>query len=327
MKSHLKIIDRILDKIGESRSICIAGHVRPDGDCVGSEVALALALRKQGKKVVCWNEDAMPQKYAFLDPEKLLQKPNGARAFDLVIMVDCAAFDRMGSVARAVARRKCLINIDHHQSNTRYGDLNWISAREASTGELIFRLLQAAGWPITPAIADCLFTAVSTDTGSFQYPTTKPVTYHTAAELVRLGANLETICHEVYQSYSLSRIRLLKHVYDHFHLAHHNQLAWLWLKKKDFARTGADRSDTEGLIDHIRAIEPVVVACVFEEVGKDLTRVSLRSKSPRINVNEILTPFGGGGHAAAAGARIPGQALSVQRRVLGAVKKALDAAR
>jgi phosphoesterase RecJ-like protein len=268
----------------------------------------------------------MPQKYAFLDPTKILQKPGRAQSFDLVIAVDCASFDRLGSLGTAVAKRKFLINIDHHQSNTRYGDLNWISAREASTGELIFRLLQAANWPITPAIADCLFTAVSTDTGSFQYPTTQPVTYHTAGELVKLGANLETICHEVYQSFSLSRVRLLKHVYSHFHLTHNDQIAWLWLKKKDFARTGADRSDTEGLIDHIRAIEPVVVACVFEEVDTNLVRVSLRSKSPRINVNVILAQFGGGGHAAAAGARIAAKPLSAQRRVIGAIKKALDAA-
>jgi phosphoesterase RecJ-like protein len=227
-------------------------------------------------------------------------------------------------VGPAVAQRKYLINIDHHQSNTRYGDLNWISAREASTGELIFRLLQAARWPITPAIADCLFTAVSTDTGSFQYPTTKPVTFHTGGELVRLGANLETICQEVYQSFSLSRVRLLKHLYSHFHLTHNNQIAWLWLKKRDFARTGAESSDSEGLIDHIRAIEPVVVACIFEEAEEGVVRVSLRSKSPRINVNEILSQFGGGGHPAAAGARIAGQPLGVQRRVIGAIKKALN---
>lgn len=326
MKSHLKIIDRILEKIAESQSVCIVGHVRPDGDCVGSELGLALALLKLGKEVTVWNEDAVPQKYAFLDPDKLFRRPAAKREFDLVIAVDCASFDRLGAVGPALARRKCLINIDHHLSNTRYGDLNWISAREASTGELIFRLLQAAGWPITPPIADCLFTAVSTDTGSFQYSTTKPVTYHTAGELVRLGANLETICHEVYQSYSLSRMRLLKHVYSHFRLTHKDQIAWFWLKKADFARTGADRSDTEGLIDHIRAIEPVVVACVFEEIETDLIRISLRSKSPKINVSQILGQFGGGGHAAAAGARIAGKPLSVQRRVIGAVKKALDAA-
>src|SRR5262249_21145625 len=138
--------------------------------------------------------------------------------------------------------------------------------REPSTDELIFRLLKAAKWPITRPIADCLFTAVSTDTGSFQYPTTTPDTYHVAGELVRREANLAKICDEVYQSYPLSRARLLRHIYSHFKLTHQNQIAYFWLKKSDFAQTGADSSDTEGLIDHIRAIAPVVVACVFEEV-------------------------------------------------------------
>jgi phosphoesterase RecJ-like protein len=326
MKSHPKILDRILEIIGQSHSICVAGHVRPDGDCIGSQLGLTLALRKQGKEVACWNEDPVPQKYAFLDPDHLWEKPGGDRAFDLLICTDCASFERLGAAAPAAAKHKRLINIDHHQSNTRYGEVNWISAREASTGELIFRLLRAAAWPITPAIADCLFTAVSTDTGSFQYSTTRPVTYHTAGELVKLGAHVETICHEVYQSFSLSRVRLLQHVYNHFHLAHNNQIAYLWLRKRDFARTGADRSDTEGLIDHIRAIEPVVVAIVFEEIEPELTRISLRSKSPGVDVNQIASQFGGGGHLAAAGARIPGRPLSVQRRVVAAVRKALDAA-
>jgi phosphoesterase RecJ-like protein len=326
MKSHPKVVDRILDKVRESQTICVGGHVRPDGDCIGSQLALSLALRKLGKEVFCWNEDPIPHKYAFLNGDHSLQRPKGEREFDLVVALDCASFERLGAIGPAIAKRKLLINIDHHPSNTRYGDLNWISAREASTGELVFRLIKAAGWPITAAIADALFTAVSTDTGSFQYPTTKPVTYHTAGELVKLGANLDTICREVYQSYSLSRIRLLKHVYNHFHLTHRDQIAYFWLKKKDFARTGAERSDTEGLIDHIRAIEPVVVACVFEEIEPELTRISLRSKSQAVNVDQIAAQFGGGGHHAAAGARIAGKPLSVQRRVIGAIKKALNSA-
>jgi phosphoesterase RecJ-like protein len=326
MKPRLQIIDRILEAIDASQSICVAGHVRPDGDCIGSQLGLTLALRKLGKDVHCWNEDTVPRKYAFLDPDHLLQKPKAGRAFDLVIANDCASFDRLGAVGPGVAGRKLLVNIDHHPSNTRYGDVNWISAREASTGELIFRLLRAARWPITPQIADCLFTAVSTDTGSFQYPSTKPLTFHTGGELVKLGANLETICHEVYQSFSLSRVRLLKHLYNHFRLTHNNQIAYLWLKQVDFARSGADRTDTEGLIDHIRAIEPVVVTCIFEEVEPELTRVSLRSKSPRIDVNQIAAQFGGGGHVAAAGARIAGKPLSIQRRLIAALRKALDSA-
>ncbi|MGA2542964.1 MAG: DHH family phosphoesterase [Verrucomicrobiota bacterium] len=325
MKSHPKIIDRILEKVRESQTICVGGHIRPDGDCIGSQLALTLALRRQGKEVACWNEDPLPQKYAFLDPGHVVQKPRGSPEFDLVIALDCASFERLGSVGPAVEHRKQLINIDHHQSNTRYGDLNWISDREASTGELVFRILRLAGWPITPAMADCLFTAVSTDTGSFQYSTTKPVTYHTAGDLVKLGANLETVCHEVYQSFPLSRVRLLKHLYDHFHLTDHDRIAYLWLRHRDFARTGADRNDTEGLIDHLRAFEPVVVACIFEEMEPELTRLSLRSKSDAVNVNDIAAQFGGGGHRAAAGARVAGKPLSVQRRVVAAIKKALAA--
>ena len=227
-------------------------------------------------------------------------------------------------MAPCLEKRKLFINIDHHESNTRYADINWVSAREASTGELIFKLLKVAKWPITKPIADCLFTAVSTDTGSFQYATTRPGTYNVAGELVRKGANLAKICDEVYQSYPLSRVRLLRHVYSNYRLTHQNKVAWFWLKKKDFARTGAESSDSEGLIDHIRAIEPVVVACVFEEIEPELTRISLRSKSDRVNVNEIASEFGGGGHSAAAGARIPGKPMAVQRRVISAIKRALN---
>jgi phosphoesterase RecJ-like protein len=327
MKSHPKIIDRIIEKIRQSQTICVVGHIRPDGDCIGSQLAFALALRKQGKDVVCWNQDPVPQKYAFLDPNHVVQQPNGDAKFDLVIALDCASFERLGSLGPALEHRQYLINIDHHQSNTRYGDLNWISDREASTGELVFRILRVAAWPITAPMADCLFTAVSTDTGSFQYSTTKPVTYHTAGELVKLGADLGTVSHEVYQSFPLSRVRLLKHLYNHFHLTDNDRIAYLWLRNRDFARSGADRNDTEGLIDHIRAFEPVVVACVFEEVEPELTRISLRSKSDAVNVNDIAALFGGGGHRAAAGARVAGTPMSVQRRVISAIKKALAAAR
>jgi phosphoesterase RecJ-like protein len=324
MKPHPKIIDRIIEGIRDSQTFCVVGHIRPDGDCVGSQLGLTLALQNEGKKVTCWNEDPVPQKYEFLDGGRLFQKPRRGMKFDCVIATDAASFERLGRVAPSVGNRKLFINIDHHESNTRYADLNWVSAREASTGELIFRLMKIAKWPITRQIADCLFTAVSTDTGSFQYSSTRPGTYHVAGELVRRGANLAKICDEVYQSYPLSRARLLRHVYSHFRLTHQNRIAYFWLKKADFARTGADSSDSEGLIDHIRAIAPVVVACVFEEIEPELTRISLRSKNENVNVNEIAAQFGGGGHPAAAGARIPGKPMSVQRKVIGAIKRVLN---
>ena len=260
-------------------------------------------------------------------PTACFKSRSAGQKFDCVIATDCASFERLGTVGACLANRKVFINIDHHESNTRYADVNWVSPREPSTGELILRLLKAARWPITKPIADNLFTAISTDTGSFQYPSTRPGTFHAGAELVTRGANLAKICDEVYQSYPLSRARLLKHIYSRFRLTHHDQIAWFWLKKADFARAGSDSDETEGLIDHIRAIEPVVVACVFEEMEPELTRISLRSKSDRVNVSEICGQFGGGGHPAAAGARIAGKPLSVQRKVIAAVKKALKAAK
>ena len=326
MKSQPQIVPKILDALREAQTICVVGHIRPDGDCVGSQLGLTLALQAEGKQVACWNQDGMPEKYRFLDRDGLFQQPKPGLKFDCVVATDCASFERLGQVGPFVARRKPLINIDHHESNTRYGDLNWVSPREASTGELIYRLLKLARWPVTPRIADCLFTAVSTDTGSFQYATTRPSTFHIGGELVTRGADLKKICGEVYESFPLSRARLLKHVYGHFKLAHSNQIAYLWLRKADFTRSGADSMDSEGLIDHIRAIEPVVIACVLEEVEPELTRISLRSKNRAINVNEIAAQFGGGGHPAAAGARIPGPPLVTQRRVLAAIKKAINAA-
>ncbi len=323
MKSYPKIIDRILEAIREHQTFCIVGHVRPDGDCIGSQLALALALQNEGKRVTVWNQDAIPQKYKFLNTSGLFEKPKGGEQFDCVIATDCASFQRLGKAGDCIADRKLFINIDHHESNPRYADINWVSPREPSTGELIFKIMKVARWPITKPIADLLFTAVSTDTGSFQYSTTRPGTFHIGAELVTRGADLAKICDEVYQSYPLSRARLLKHVYSKFRLTANDRIAWFWLKKKDFTRTGAESDDTEGLIDHIRAIEPVVVACVFEEVEPELTRLSLRSKSDKVNVNEICQQFGGGGHPAAAGARIAGTPLSVQRKVIAAVKRAL----
>jgi bifunctional oligoribonuclease and PAP phosphatase NrnA len=324
VKNYPKVIDRILEAIRESKTFCVAGHVRPDGDCVGSQLSLTLALQSEGKKVCCWNEDPVPDKYRFLNHDGLFQKPKRGMKFDCVIAADCATFERLGKVVPCITHRKILINLDHHESNTRYGDINWVSAREPSSGELVYRLLKVARWPITKPIADCLFTAVSTDTGSFQYPTTRPGTFHVGAELVTRGANLAKICDEVYQSFPLSRVRLLRHLYTHFRLTHQNQIAYLWLKKADFARAGSESDETEGLIDHIRDIEPVVIACVFEEVEPELTRLSLRSKNAKVNVSDIAEQFGGGGHSAAAGARIPGRPLSVQRRVIAAIKRALD---
>jgi phosphoesterase RecJ-like protein len=321
VKSRRSILASLAAALRSHKSFCVVGHVRPDGDCIGSQLALTLALRHHGRQAVCWNSDSIPDKLAFLDPDRLLTRPAPGRRFDCVIATDCASLDRLGDVSRHIQRRKLFINIDHHPSNTRYADLNWISPSSPSTGELIVRLLRFAGWTVTPPIADALFTAISTDTGSFQYPTTRPATFQAAAQLVRSGANLARICHHVYQSFPLARHRLLRLLDSRLRLIAANGIAYAWLKPGDYTRTGAGPDDTEGLIDHLRNLEPVVVACLFEQLSQRQTRISLRSKSPEIDVGKIACGFGGGGHAAAAGARIRGLPAETQRLVLNAVRR------
>ncbi|MFO1459932.1 MAG: bifunctional oligoribonuclease/PAP phosphatase NrnA [Verrucomicrobiota bacterium] len=323
MKPAPKPVEQILEALAPAKKVCIVGHIRPDGDCIGSQMGLALALENAGKEVTVWNDDGCPDKLRILDPNRKVRRPQSGHEFDVVVATDCASFERLGRTGEHIGNRKVFLNIDHHRSNTKYADINWISPREPSTGELIYDLCGWAGWKITRPIADCLFAAVSTDTGSFQYSTTTPDTLRTAAELVEAGADLGHICEEVYQSYPLTRVKLLRHVYNKFRLTLNNQVGYFWLKQADYARAGADPEESEGLIDHIRAIEGVIVAVMMEEMGPNLTRLSLRSKSDRVDVSSIAALFGGGGHKAAAGARIQAPPLTVQRRLLTAIRLAL----
>lgn len=322
----LDMLPEILAALRQAQTLCVIGHVRPDGDCVGSQLGLGLALREAGKDVVIWNEDPLPRKLAFLDSGGLFQTPKAGKTFDCVVATDCATLDRLGKAGDCATQRKLLVNIDHHASNTQYGDLNWVVPDVPSTGELILQLLRYAKWGITPAIANCLFAAISTDTGSFRYSSTRPATFRAAAELVEAGADLGRIGHHVYDSHPMSRFRLLRHVYRQCRLTHDDRIAYFWLRRADYVRAGAEREESEGLIDHVRSIEPVIVACVFEEAGDGVVRISLRSKSDRVDVNQVAQLLGGGGHKAAAGARMAGTPLAVQRRVLRALRRAIDAA-
>jgi phosphoesterase RecJ-like protein len=323
MKPTPKSVQDLLEALNEAQTVCIVGHIRPDGDCIGSQVGLAEALEHAGKTVTVWNDDGCPDKLRILDPDRRVRRPQSGHQFDAVVATDCASFERLGRCGEHTRDRKVFINIDHHTSNTKYADINWISPREPSTGELIYQLCGWAGWKINKRIANCLFAAVSTDTGSFQYATTTPETLEVASKLVSAGAELGELCEEIYQSYPLTRVRLLRHVYSKFRLTHDNRTAYFWLRKADYSRAGAHSEESEGLIDHIRAIEGVVVAIMFEETEPGLIRLSLRSKSNSVNVSDIAALFGGGGHKAAAGARFQGTVVGAQRRVLAAVKKAL----
>lgn len=301
----------------ENQRFVVMSHVRPDGDALGGQIALALALQQMGKTAQCWNEDGMLEKYGFLPGAEILSLPPAEpEEFDVAIALDTAAQNRLGSAAAAVQRAKLWINIDHHPSNPRYGDLVYIDPIAPATGQILFELMQSEQLPMDRAIAENLFTAISTDTGSFQYSNTTARTFEIAAELVHHGLDLGPLNQLLYESYPRRRIELLRSLLDTMRFEAGGKIASFSLSLKVAAELGVEPEDNEGLIDHLRAIEGVMVAVFFEELPDGKIRVSMRSKSDAADVCTICQKFGGGGHKRAAGARVRGRLAVVEERVL-----------
>jgi phosphoesterase RecJ-like protein len=320
-------VEEIAEALRGHRSFVVLGHMRPDGDAIGCQIALGLALRQMGKEVAVWNEDGLPDRFAFLPGAELVERPPAApRAFDVAVALDTAVFDRVGSPLLAVGGTPLWVNIDHHVTNTRYGDLRLIDPQAPATGEILFEFLRRTGLPITHGAADSLFVAISTDTGSFQYPSTTARTFEIGAELVRMGVNVGELSRRVYGSQPLRRLRLLRALLDTLVVECEGRLASVALTAAQVEELGTLPDDTENQIDHIRGIEGVVAAAFFEELPEGKVRISLRSKDPRVDVSRLASRFGGGGHTLAAGARKRGSIEAVRREVLDAACAEIRAA-
>ncbi len=309
----------------EHERFAVLSHVRPDGDALGSQLALGLSLEQLGKNVTIWNEDGMLEKYSFMaGGERLNNPPIAPQDFDVAIALDTATQNRLGTAGAAVRSAKLWINIDHHQSNPKYGDLVLIDSTAPATGQILFELMCAAELPVSPAIAENLFVAISTDTGSFQYPNTTARTFQIGAELIKRGADVGRLSQLLYESYPLRRVELLRDLLGTMRIEARGQLASFSLSLAVAARLGVKPEDNEGLIDHLRAIQGVVVAVFFEELPDAKVRVSMRSKNEAANVCAICERFGGGGHKLAAGARVRGSLAEVEKRVLAAICDVID---
>jgi len=324
------IVPRIVDAIRGSRDgVLITSHERPDGDSVGSLLGLAIALDAAGRKVVIRCPDPVPAKYRFLPCADLVRTADQPinHPIDLIAVVDCAALDRIGAVQDLIAPGTPTINIDHHTSNTRFGDLVWVDTQAAATGQLIFQLLKAGAYPIEQQCATVLFAAISTDTGSFQYAQTTPATFEVAAELLRLGVDLASVSEALYMRFSRERTRLLSRLLDRANFECGGHFCYAWLDAELFRKTGARREETEGLIDHLRAVDGVVVAAILERLpDRKGIRLSLRSKHPDINVSDIAARFGGGGHIAAAGATVAHPSAEFEAELIAHVSQKIDQA-
>jgi bifunctional oligoribonuclease and PAP phosphatase NrnA len=301
----------------EHNKFAVLSHVRPAGDALGSTLALALSLKELGKDVRAWNEEGMLEKYNFLARAELLTKPPSTpEDFDVAIALDTAVQNRLGTTTAAVGSAKLWINMDHHPSNPRYGDLVYIDPTAPATAQILFELLTNQKFPITPAIAENLYVAISTDTGSFQYPNTTVRTFEIAAELVRGGVNVGRISQLTYENFPRRRIELLRDLLATMRFGCNGKLACFSLSQASALALGVIPEDNEGLIDHLRAIRGVVVAIFFEELTDGKVRVSMRSKNEAVDVCAICTQFGGGGHVLAAGARVRGTLPEVEKKIV-----------
>lgn len=318
--------DELLALIGAKHHIGIISHFRPDGDAVGSTLALGLALRAMGKEVTMWNEDGVPARYAFLAGSELVQPlPESVPAEpELLICVDTGDLKRLGDRAAALfAEFPCIANIDHHATNTCYGHVNVVEGGASACGFVLFKILRTMGAPLTPDIAAALYVAINTDTGSFQYSSTTPADMRAVAELMEQGIDIADINRRVYQEKPLTELRVTAEVIAHMVVESEGQLSHYSMTTATKERMGLSLEDTKDLVDIIRVVSGVRVSVIFEELGDGRIRMSLRSKDPAVSVADIATQFGGGGHAMAAGIRMRGELTDVREQVLAAIRAAL----
>jgi phosphoesterase RecJ-like protein len=310
--------DQIGKVLREHQQFVVLSHVRPDGDALGSQLALGLSLQQLGKDVRIWNEEGMLEKYSFLPRAEVLTKPpSTVEHVDVAIALDTAIQNRLGTTLAAIGSANIWINIDHHLSNPGYGDLVIIDPSAPATGEILFNLIKSQGLPFDHDIAENLYAAISTDTGSFQYPQTTARTLEIVAELVRNGhLDVGRISQQLYENYPRRRLELLRELLRTMRFFESGRVATFSLSLKTAAELDVIPEDNEGLIDHLRAVRGVVVAAFFEELSDAKVRVSMRSKDARVDVCAICQKFGGGGHTLAAGARVRGTLAEVEQKVL-----------
>lgn len=306
--------------------VAIISHFRPDGDAIGSTLALGLALQSLGKKVHMWNEDAAPARYSFLQgaggicppPASL---PAGVQA---LVCVDAGDSKRLGDAGMAlIAQAPLTINIDHHETNTHYAMLNLVQGQAAACGCVLYHLLRELQVPLSRPIAEALYAAISTDTGSFQYSSTTPEVMRIAAELIAAGVDVGDINRRIYQEVPLSTLAVQREVLNNMVVEEDGAISHYSMPAGKKAELGVSMEDTKDLVDIIRVLEGVKVAIIFEDLENGLIRMSLRSKDPRLNVANVASLFGGGGHAMAAGIRMRANLADCREKVLQAIRTAV----
>ncbi len=320
-----KAPEALLRRLRDSRRLLITSHVSPDGDAVGSSLAMARLLRGLGKSTLVWLVDEVPPLYRQLPGAERIHTgavpPQGYPGdFDTVLVMECPSLERTGLEKQLAGPR--VLNIDHHLGNTLYGEVNWVDTSAPACGELVHRVAEALKLRIDAETATILYLTLVTDTGDFRFSNATSEAFTAAAELVRLGARPEQVALWLFESQPEATVRLMGEMIGslQFHAA--GRIATVLLSAEMFARAGATAANSEGLVDIPRSIAGVEAVGLLREIEERNYKISLRSRGDA-DVEKIASRWGGGGHKNAAGARLEGSLEEVRRTVLAGLEEAL----
>jgi bifunctional oligoribonuclease and PAP phosphatase NrnA len=314
-------LSRIREAILTRHRFLITSHARPDGDSIGSQLALAFALRAMGKDVRLVNRDALPSFLAsFPGVSDICVAGRAEGEFDAAIVLECSDLSRSGVEGLG---RYFVINIDHHPGNTAYGALNWLDEHAAACGEMVFDLLGALEVPFTLDIAIHVYLAILTDTGGFHYSSISPHTFDICRQAIEAGVDAPAVARAVYDSSSLSRLKLLGSVLGTLELDETGRLGVLYLDQAMLDRAGGTYDDIEGLINLPLTVKEIEAVVFFKATEPGGYRVSLRSKG-RVDVGDVAKQFGGGGHKNASGFTIAGAYADIRPGVVSRTLRAIE---
>jgi phosphoesterase RecJ-like protein len=320
---------KVIEAIKKGKRFLITAHVNVEGDALGSQLAMKELLTGMGKEAFILDSDPVPEHYRFMPKAaEVSNKFNKVGVFDTAVVLDCPTLNRTGKVKDVIEERAVpVINIDHHISNERFGDVNWVEPNASSAGEMVFRLFKEARVLMTKEAALSLYIAILTDTGSFNYDNTSRATHEIAGELLGHGLDPAVVSESVYERRSVEDINLLGLVLATIRVNKKGTVAHLEVTKDMIKKTGADLAKSEGLINFARSIGGVKVAVLFKEDQKNNNEIniSFRSKGngDATDVNKIASLFGGGGHTKASGCVVTGSLKEVKKKVLAKVEASL----
>jgi phosphoesterase RecJ-like protein len=311
----------LVQALRQAKRVAMVTHLNPDGDGLGSEAALALALEAMGKQVLVLNNDATPAQYEFLGLER--RRPQGAPDADLVVSLDCPVLDRLGPAgAAALKAAPATVVIDHHVPKEPFGQLTWISTECCATGEMMEPLIAALGVTLGADMATALYAALVNDTGCFHHSNTDQWVFECASRLLQAGADSAGVNRRLLDEKPLGMVRLQAHVMDKLTVIAGGKAALVSVGVDDLKAFGSGWEDTDGLAEGLRSIAGVEVSAMLREEGPAKSKLSLRSKYA-FDVNVFAGRWGGGGHAKAAGATIPLPLPQAVAAVAEALEKAL----